>query len=73
MDELPAHDPHCCCAASAARIPAAPALLSYLLFAPGFCKALIALGRADAHTKRAEIDALMRRPDQALATSTRQS
>jgi NTE family protein len=35
------------------------ALLSYLLFAPGFCKALIELGYADAQAKRAEIDALL--------------
>lgn len=34
-------------------------LLSYLLFAPGFCNALILLGRADANTKRAEIEALL--------------
>ncbi len=54
--------------------PGGAGLLSYLLFAPGFCKALIALGHADANTKRAEIDALMAPiPDQALATSTRQS
>ena len=54
--------------------PGGAGLLSYLLFAPGFCKTLIALGHADANTKRAEIDALMAPiPDQALATSTRQS
>ena len=54
--------------------PGGAGLLSYLLFAPGFCNALIALGRADAHIKRAEIDALMAPiPNQALATSTRQS
>ncbi len=34
-------------------------LLSYLLFAPGFCQALIALGRADANAKRTEIEALL--------------
>ncbi len=34
-------------------------LLSYLLFAPGFCQALIVLGRADANAKRAEIEALL--------------
>jgi NTE family protein len=34
-------------------------LLSYLLFAPGFCSALIALGRADANAKRADIEKLM--------------
>ena len=55
----PAHDPHCCCTASAARTRAVRAFLSYLLFAPGFCKALMALGRADARIKRAEIDALI--------------
>jgi NTE family protein len=38
--------------------PGGAGLLSYLLFAPGFCKALISLGRADANTKRAEIEAL---------------
>jgi NTE family protein len=35
------------------------AFLSYLLFAPGFCKALIELGYSDAQEKRAEIDALL--------------
>jgi NTE family protein len=35
------------------------ALLSYLLFAPGFCKALIGLGFADAEAKREEIKALL--------------
>ena len=35
------------------------ALLSYLLFAPGFCNALMDLGRADAVTHRAEIEALL--------------
>jgi NTE family protein len=39
--------------------PGGAGLLSYLLFAPGFCNALIALGRADARTKRAEIEALL--------------
>ena len=39
--------------------PGGAALLSYLLFAPGFCNALIKLGHADANTKRAEIQALM--------------
>lgn len=34
-------------------------LLSYLLFAPGFCTALIDLGHADAQAKRAEIGALL--------------
>jgi NTE family protein len=34
-------------------------LLSYLLFAPGFCQALIGLGRADANAKRTEIEALL--------------
>jgi NTE family protein len=34
-------------------------LLSYLLFAPGFCNALILLGRADANAKRPEIEALL--------------
>ncbi len=34
-------------------------LLSYLLFAPGFCQALISLGRADAIAKRTEIEALL--------------
>ena len=54
--------------------PGGAGLLSYLLFAPGYCNALIALGRADAKTKRGEIDALLAPlPDQVLATSTRQS
>jgi NTE family protein len=35
------------------------ALLSYLLFAPGFCRALIELGRSDANARRAEIEALL--------------
>ena len=39
--------------------PGGAGLLSYLLFAPGFCNALIQLGRADAMGKRAEIEALM--------------
>jgi NTE family protein len=39
--------------------PGGGALLSYLLFAPGFCSALIDLGRADALTHRAEIEALL--------------
>ena len=39
--------------------PGGAGLLSYLLFAPGFCKALIALGHVDANTKRAEIEALL--------------
>jgi NTE family protein len=39
--------------------PGGGALLSYLLFAPGFCRALIDLGRADATTHRAEIEALL--------------
>ena len=39
--------------------PGGGALLSYLLFAPGFCKALIDLGRADAVAHRAEIEALL--------------
>jgi NTE family protein len=39
--------------------PGGAGLLSYLLFAPGFCKALIALGHADANTKRAEVEALL--------------
>ena len=75
VDELPCTIRSCSCAASAARIRAARALLSYLLFAPGFCKALIELGRADAKAKRAEIEALLAptSPDQAFATSTRQS
>jgi NTE family protein len=34
-------------------------LLSYLLFAPGFCQALISLGRSDAIAKRSEIEALI--------------
>jgi NTE family protein len=38
--------------------PGGAALLSYLLFAPGFCKALIELGYADAQAKRAEIESL---------------
>ena len=33
--------------------------LSYLLFAPGYCRALMDLGRADARTKRDEIEALL--------------
>lgn len=49
------------------------ALLSYLLFAPGFCRALIELGKNDATARRAEIEALLAAPDQAFATSTRQS
>ncbi len=39
--------------------PGGGALLSYLLFAPGFCKALLDLGRADAVAHRAEIEALL--------------
>ncbi len=39
--------------------PGGAGLLSYLLFAPGFCNALISLGRADATAKRAEIEALL--------------
>jgi len=39
--------------------PGGAAFLSYLLFSPGYCKALMALGRADARTKRTEIDALI--------------
>ena len=39
--------------------PGGAGLLSYLLFAPGFCNALIKLGHADANTKRAEIQTLM--------------
>ena len=39
--------------------PGGAGLLSYLLFAPGFCKALIALGRTDANAKRAEIEKLI--------------
>ncbi|MEO8676349.1 MAG: patatin-like phospholipase family protein, partial [Casimicrobiaceae bacterium] len=39
--------------------PGGAGLLSYLLFAPGFCNALIQLGRSDANGKRAEIEALM--------------
>ena len=39
--------------------PGGGALLSYLLFEPGFCQALIDLGRADATTHRAEIEALL--------------
>ena len=39
--------------------PGGAGLLSYLLFSPGYCKALMALGRADARTKRAEIEALV--------------
>jgi len=39
--------------------PGGGALLSYLLFAPGFCNALMDLGRADAVTHRAEIEALL--------------
>lgn len=39
--------------------PGGAGLLSYLLFAPGFCNALISLGIADANTKRAEIEALL--------------
>jgi NTE family protein len=34
-------------------------LLSYLLFAPGFCNAMIGLGFADAEAKRSEIEALL--------------
>lgn len=34
-------------------------LLSYLLFEPGYCRALIELGYADAQTKQPEIDALL--------------
>ncbi|MEP7183276.1 MAG: patatin-like phospholipase family protein [Betaproteobacteria bacterium] len=34
-------------------------LLSYLLFEPGYCRALIQLGYADAQSKRDEIDALL--------------
>jgi NTE family protein len=34
-------------------------LLSYLLFAPGFCQALISLGRSDAIAKRSEIETLI--------------
>jgi NTE family protein len=49
------------------------ALLSYLLFAPGFCRALIELGQRDANARRAEIEALMFPGGQSLATSTRQS
>jgi len=39
--------------------PGGGALLSYLLFAPGFCKALIDLGRSDAVAHRAEVEALL--------------
>jgi NTE family protein len=39
--------------------PGGAGFLSYLLFAPGFCNALISLGIADARTKRAEIEALL--------------
>jgi NTE family protein len=39
--------------------PGGGALLSYLLFAPGFCQALLDLGRADAVAHRAEIEALL--------------
>ncbi len=39
--------------------PGGAALLSYLLFAPGFCKALIELGCADALAKRPEIESLI--------------
>ena len=34
-------------------------LLSYLLFEPGYCRALIRLGYADAQVKKDEIDALL--------------
>ena len=33
--------------------------LSYLLFAPGFCQALLDLGRSDANAKRTEVEALL--------------
>jgi NTE family protein len=39
--------------------PGGGALLSYLLFAPGFCNELMDLGRADAIMHRAEIEALL--------------
>jgi NTE family protein len=42
--------------------PGGAGLLSYLLFAPGFCNALIGLGREDANAKRAEIEALLTPP-----------
>jgi NTE family protein len=55
-------------------------LLSYLLFAPGFCKALLELGRADAEAKRADIESILSGAPcavldsaQSLVTSTRQS
>jgi NTE family protein len=39
--------------------PGGAGLLSYLLFSPGYCKALMALGRADARIRRAEIEELL--------------
>ncbi len=48
-----------CCAAVGGMHRGGAGLLSYLLFAPGFCKALLELGRTDAQAKRAEIESVL--------------
>ncbi len=60
--------------------PGGGTLLSYLLFAPGFCRALLELGRTDAQAKRADIESVLAGAPcavldsaQSLVTSTRQS